>query len=232
MKVLIFVPARGGSKGILDKNIVELKGKPLIYYTLDIVNELMENKQYDWIPFISTDNEKISSFCNNYGFEIEYKRPKKHSSDKSLIINAIFDALDWLNQKKNIVPDAILLLQPTSPIRRTKDIMNAIKQVENNRTFSIVSVTKMREHPYECIETKGNKWSYLSKPDKQVSGRQDYKNNFFFIDGSFYLASVDFLIDNKSYLVENKTKFFLLDQRWPIDIDESDDLLVAESFLK
>ena len=85
MKVLIFVPARGGSKGILDKNIVELKGKPLIYYTLDIVNELMKNREYDWIPFISTDNEKISSFCNNYGFEIEYKRPKKHSSDKSLI---------------------------------------------------------------------------------------------------------------------------------------------------
>ena len=231
MKILIFIPARGGSKGIPRKNLMELNGKPLIQYTLEITQELMGNKKHEWVPFISTDDEEIESFCESRGFEMEYKRPKELATDKSPMIDAIEDALKWLEQKKNLTLDAVLLLQPTSPLRKGADTINAIKQVENEEDFSIVSVIRMREHPYECIETNENGWSFLSKPDHKTTGRQDYNDNFFFIDGSFYFASVGFLIKNKTFLIEDKTQFHILNQLWPIDIDDQEDLAVAELFL-
>jgi len=160
------------------------------------------------------------------------RRPKELSGDKSPMMEAIWDALKWLEQNKNLTPNAVLLLQPTSPLRKEEDIINAIKQVENEEDFSIVSVTRMREHPFECIETNENGWSFLSKPDNKSPGRQGYNDNFFFIDGSFYFASIGFLIKNKTFLIEDKTQFHILNQLWPIDIDDQEDLAVAEFFLR
>jgi len=231
MTILIFIPARGGSKGIIGKNLIELNGKPLIQYTLETARELMGDETHDWLPFISTDNEKILAFCKRQGFNMEYKRPKEFSGDKSLMIDAILDSLIWLDKMKNISPDAVLLLQPTSPLRKTSDILNAIKQVEDGDDYSIVSVTRLREHPYECIETNKNGWKLLSKPDHNPAGRQDYNDNFFFIDGSFYFASVDFFKRNLTYFIESKTDLYILDQLWPIDIDSLEDLKVASALI-
>ena len=231
MKILIFIPARGGSKGIPGKNLINLNGKPLIQYTLETAHELMENKKYDWIPFVSTDDNKIAEFCTRQGFNLEYSRPKELSGDKSLMIDAVFDALSWLESKNQIV-EAVLLLQPTSPMRKTTEVVNAIKQVAGKKTFSIISVTKMREHPYECIEALDDGWSFLAKPNMQPSGRQDYRDNYYFIDGSSYFASIDFLNKHQSFVKENITQYHLLDQPWSIDIDENDDLIVAEELIK
>ena len=198
---------------------------------METIQLLLNNDTYDWLPFVSTDDDQISSFCESQGFNMEYKRPKVLAGDKSSTIDAIWDALKWLEQKKDLIPNAVLLLQPTSPLRKEADIINAIKQVEDEEYFSIVSVTRMREHPYECIETNENGWSYLSKPRHKTEGSQNYNDNFFFIDGSFYFASVSFLKKNKTFLIEDKTKFHILNQRWPIDIDDQEDLAVAELFL-
>ena len=123
MKILIFVPARGGSKGIPGKNLINLLDKPLIGYTLDIIKELIKNKNHEWIPFISTDDSEISKYCKNQGFDMSYKRPKRISDDDSSVIDAIWDSNKWLNHK-NIFPDAVLLLQPTTPIRKKEDIIS------------------------------------------------------------------------------------------------------------
>jgi len=230
-RILIFIPARGGSKGIPGKNIVDLNGKPLIQYTLDTTNELLKNMIYDWIPFISTDDEKIVAICVSLGFDVPYKRPKALAGDRSAVLDAVWDVLNWLRQEKSVIPDSVLLLQPTSPLRNAYNIFEAINTVGEDTDFSIVSVTRMREHPFECVELKNDGWTYLRKTDKQVAGRQYYDSNFYFIDGSFYYASVGFLRKNQSFLVENETKFHVLDHFWPIDIDEKEDLVVAASLL-
>ena len=160
---------------------MKINGKKLIQYTLDTTNELMKDKTHDWLPFISTDNSKISEYCYKQGFMMEYTRPESLASDNSSIIEAIWDALKWLNQKKNIIPDAILLLQPTSPLRKTIDIINAINKIKNENTISIVSVTRMIEHPYDCIVANKDEWSYLSRPKSKAINRQDYNDNYFFI---------------------------------------------------
>lgn len=230
MKVLIFIPARGGSKGIPGKNLVKLNGLPLIQYSLDTVKELMRSNG-DWIPFISTDDVKISQYCEKQGFDMGYSRPKKFSKDDSPMIAAILDALNWLSKKKIFI-DSVLLLQPTSPLRKTSDLLDAIELVKYKKNFSIVSTTNMREHPNECIEINENKWSFLVEPKSLIQQRQSYESKYYFIDGSFYFASKNFLIENKTFLKENETEFYNLNNHWPIDIDEYDDLIVASAMMK
>lgn len=100
------------------------------------------------------------------------------------------------------------------------------------RLDSLVSVTVMREHPYECIKSQGESWKFLQKPDKSVTRRQDYKDKYYFLDGSFYLATVDFIKNHKSFVAEGKTFLFESSLRYSIDIDEWEDMYLAESLIK
>jgi CMP-N-acetylneuraminic acid synthetase len=90
----------------------------------------------------------------------------------------------------------------------------------------------MREHPYECIEVFEDGWSFLAKPNKQPTVRQDYSDNYYLIHGSSCFASIDFLYKHKSFVKENITQYNLLAQHWSIDFDEKDDLVVAEKIIK
>jgi len=227
MKILAFVPARGGSKGIKNKNLAMLGNKPLIYYTLQTVKKI-KNKAF---PFVSTDSKKIKNYCEKNGFKSEYIRPKKLATDKSYVLSAIFHALTWLNKNKNLKFDAVMLFNPTSPIRKINEVNKIIDSFKRKKINSIVSVTKMKEHPYECIKSNKVKWEYLQSSKKKITRRQNYPNNYFFIDGSIYLSKVSFLKKYNSFVVKNKTKLFKLSQYPSVDIDEIIDLKIAKLFL-
>ena len=107
MKTLIFVPARSGSKGIKNKNLIKLGNKKLIDYTLDLISELDKNFQ----TFVSTDSKIILNHCSKKGFQNKYLRPK-NLSKVSTIIDTIKHALEWLKLKNNYLPNIIILLQP------------------------------------------------------------------------------------------------------------------------
>lgn len=229
MKILCFIPARKNSKSIKNKNLVKLKKKPLIYHTLNISSKL--KNVYE---FVSTDSKKIRNYSNKFLKEkCTYLRPSNLSRDKSLLVDAVKDAIYWLNENKFLKFDAILVLQPTTPIRKLKDIKNAISLFKKKKYSSLVSVVPMKEHPYECIEINKNKWKFLKKNhDRIFSGRQQYKNNFYFIDGNFYLAKLDFYFKNRSFFKKNITNFYVQEKKWPIDIDHKEDLKLAETFFK
>jgi len=227
MNIMAFVPARGGSKGILRKNLVQLAGKPLLQHTLDHLKALGDTI----IPFISTDDVEIEEYCIRQGFDMSYQRPHYLAQDDSSIIDAVLDGLSWVQLNRRIEIDAVLLLQPTNPLRLMSEVLGAITYFLDENIDSLVSVTTMKEHPYECIEINKNGWSYLRIPTDDVIGRQQYQHNFFFIDGSFYLARVLFLKKYKQFVKEGVTKPFYLQRTWPIDIDVLDDLKVAEVFL-
>lgn len=225
MATLGFIPARGGSKGILKKNLVDLLGKPLIQYSLDIVKSLSHSSV---IPFISTDDAEISVYCRSQGFDMSYRRPAHISGDDSAVIDAVFDALDWCHYNVSEEIDSVLLLQPTNPLRSFKEAESAISRFRENDLDSLVSVTHMKEHPFDCIETYDSSWEYLKKPKSKVTNRQQHTKNFFFIDGTFYIVKIGFLQKYQSFVVEGKTDLFVLNRNWPIDIDELEDLRVAE----
>ena len=118
MRILGFVPARGGSRGIPKKNLVKLNGKPLIKYTLETLKKINHNVK----PFISTDDKSILNFCKKNGKYENYLRPKKLSNSKSNIIDAILHALDWL-EKTNQYKPREWFIAPLHIIEKTVELI-------------------------------------------------------------------------------------------------------------
>ena len=172
------------------------------------------------------------SYCREQGFATNYRRPDALSQDDSPVIDAVFDALIWHHAQGGQPIDAILLLQPTNPIRYIRELEMAIQYFQQSRIPSLVSATPVVEHPYGIIEAEGaENWTFVKKPPDHVFRRQDYADKYYTIDGSFYLSTVDFLIEHNKFLVETRTKIYFLEKRC-IDIDNPIDLLFAEALLQ
>ena len=138
----------------------------------------------------------------------------------------------WIKKSYGKTFDAILLLQPTTPIRQLKELKLAINLFRNKKLKSLISVTPMKEHPYDCIQLSGNKWNYLVNAPKKANRRQNYEKNFYFIDGAFFLAKVNFLKKNKSFINNKNTKFFVQKRERGVDINTPEDLSIAKALIK
>ncbi len=229
MKILGYIPARIGSKGIRRKNLAKLNGKPLVYYTVKFAKRL-EKKIY---PFVSTDSKKILRYTNSLlKIKNTYLRPKKLAMHKSKHAEGLMHALKWLKEKKNLNFDAVMLLQPTSPIREYKETIKAINIFKKSKINSILGVREVKEHPSEMIEKKNSKWNFIAKHNFKLEGRQNYKKNYFKIDGSLYICKINFLKKNKLFFKENSSHLFVLKNKKLIDIDNNLDLKIAENLIK
>lgn len=227
MNVMAFIPARGGSKGIPRKNLVRVAGRPLLEYTLEAARG---SKRISDV-FISTDNDDIAAFCLSRGFDVSYRRPRKLAGDSALLSDTLCDALEWLRRQGKPLPDAVVLLQPTSPLRTSRDIDSAIELFNVSKARTLISVHKMIEHPYECVRLKKNGWDFLVK-HPLVPGRQQYKENFYFINGALYIVTTKFFMKHRTFIVKGKTALFIMPAWRGVDVDTPDDLLLAEFYLK
>ena len=139
-KFLAIIPARGGSKGIPKKNIKSLLGKPLIQYTIE---SALKSKYLDKIV-VSTDDKKIADISEKLGAEIPCLRPKKLARDNTLILPVLQHMVNFLKKKENYNPFAIVLLQPTSPLRTVRHIDEAIELfLKKPKADSLVSVMQV-----------------------------------------------------------------------------------------
>jgi len=225
MSILGFIPARLGSKGLPDKNFKNFIGKPLVHYTLKLAKELGEVVY----PFLSSNDPRIIEYAKKLGYDSEYIRPNILSSDTSSVVDAVIHGLEFLENFKGKKFDSVILLQPTSPLRLYSDVKSAILNFRDNDYSSLASVCKMKEHPRECISLKeDNQWEYLVRNSEKVFNRQNYKDNYAFLDGSFYIAKVGFLKKNNRFVIENETKLFWIDSKYTIDIDYLEDFEFAE----
>jgi len=144
MRCLGLIGARGGSKGIPRKNLVDLAGHPLIYYTF---NEARKSKLLDRVV-LSTDDPEIAALAKSCGVEVPFLRPAHLASDTAVLADAIQHALEWLQDHEGYAPDAILLLQPTSPLRQTRHIDEALTLFQNENADSVISLSSPQEHPW------------------------------------------------------------------------------------
>lgn len=234
-EMVVFIPARGGSKGIIGKNLSLIGGKPLIVHTLDLCRELIGiNVIKGDSVLVSTDDAEIATVCASNGFATSYRRPTELATDDSQVVDAVLHGIAWYDKAFGRSTSDVMMLQPTSPLRRLQDVQHAVDCYRAKRHSSLVSVAPLREHPYESIELSedNQRWHFLRKSERAPSGRQGYPSNFGFIDGSIYIASLPFLKEHKSFLVENQTMPFLVDQRYPIDIDDPEDLMVADCLFR
>ncbi len=145
MKPLIIIPARGGSKGIPGKNIKKLGGKPLIEYTLEAARELFSDQQI----CVSTDSLEIKKVVENLGLAVPFLRPNELATDTASTYDVLLHALNFY-EHRNYKPDAVILLQTTSPFRTSTHISEALKLYSNNYDM-VVSVKKTKSNPYYVL---------------------------------------------------------------------------------
>lgn len=228
MSILAFIPARGGSKGIPHKNLVNLGGKPLIEHTIAAAKK---SKYIDDI-FISSDDIEIIEFCQTLNLNVPYKRPSILATDTASMVDTVCHALEWIRKSKCLEwPDDVLLLQPTSPLRSAADIDSAIEIYVDSKAGSLVSVHEMTQHPYECIKTFDNGWEFLQKSDPSIERRQDYPHNYFFINGAIYITKSDLILTRRTFISEGETEIYVMPPKRGYDIDTFYDLKVAEALL-
>lgn len=219
-KILAYIPARSGSKGIKNKNILLYKNKPLIFHTLKFARNL--NNVF---PFVSTDSPKYLDIVKNYQKKhFDYLRPKKYAKDNSLVQPGLKHALKWLKREKNMEFDNIILLQPTSPNRSIKFYNKIIKKYLKQKYQSLITVKPLIDNPEIMVNMKtASKWNFLVKHNFRKGGRQYYKK-FYKLDGNFYIFSKKFFQTYNCFFKENITRIEINYQKNNIDIDTKIDL--------
>ena len=156
-----------------------------------------------------------------------YIRPKHLSKDDSNIIDGVLDAISWLEREESFTPSDIMLLQPTSPFRESEKINKMLKFYREKNCDSIVSVSKMKDHPRKSIILRKKGWSFIKKDKHNITNRQLYEDDYYTINGCVYISKLKFLKRYHTFVKENKTQIYDLKQKINIDIDTQIDLDIA-----
>ena len=224
MKELVIIPARAGSQRIKNKNIKKLNGKPLVEYSIDHAKSIFDNHKI----CVTTDCTKIKNIALQKGLDVPFLRPKELSSDTSPTQDAIMHAIDWY-EKNQYIPDVVILLQPTSPLRDINDIKKAM-EIFNMSIDMVVSVKKSKSNPYYNLFEEENGFLYKSKKST-VTRSQDGPEVWEF-DGSIYIINVKSLKDKQ---IKDFTKIIKYEIKNPlrsVDVDDIIDFDYAEFVLK
>ena len=228
MKILAIIPARGGSKGIPRKNIVNLCGKPLIAYSIE---QALASK---WINrvIVSTEDEEIADVARKYGAEVPFMRPEEFAQDLSPDIDVFRHALKWLETNEGYVPDIVLNLRPTCPIREVETINQAVELFMNTpEADSLRSVCVSSKTPYKM-------WNIVDrylKPLLELPGVVEPFNLPRQVLPEVYGQTpyVDIVrtevITQKGEMSGDKILSFIIEEE--VDIDYPEDLVKAEKLL-
>tara|TARA_Y100000593_G_C4293776_1_gene329571 strand:- start:1045 stop:1752 length:708 start_codon:yes stop_codon:yes gene_type:complete len=233
ISILTLIPARSGSKGIPDKNIKLLNGKPLIQYSIDQAKKSKYTEQMRII--VSTDSEKYASIAKKLGAECPFLRPTEISQDLSTDYQFIEHALNYLKKKENYIPDIILQLRPTQPLRRVEDIdkcLDIFIQKRNNYD-SLRSVTKFEKSPYKMYSIEGENLIPLFK---EINGIKEPYNECrqHLPDTYLHTGYIDIFnskIIRKGTISGDRVYPYVLENTGIVDIDTMYDWEKAEKLL-
>lgn len=225
-RILSIIPARGGSKGIRKKNIKELNGKPLIVWT---INTAISSMHVDRV-IVSTDDKETADISKRFYAEVPFIRPSALATDGASTISVIEHTLKWLLENQSYKSEAVLLLQPTSPLRTVDDIDSAVRLFRQNHTRAVVSVSESETHPWLCNTLpEDNNMSEFLRPEVINKRRQDFPP-YYQVNGAIYLAEIDYLFMQKGFMGP-QTYAYVMPKDRSIDIDTPSDFEYAEFLL-
>lgn len=231
MKILITLCARGGSKGIPGKNIIDIKGKPLIAYSIELAQEILPHYQVEIA--LSTDNQEIKNVAKKWGINVSYNRPAELSKDETGKIETIFDLLSFQEKELNKKYDYILDLDISSPLRTREDVENAFELIHSDKNaLSLFSVNPSHRNPYFNMVEQNEEgyFDLVKKLPESVLSRQtsplvyDLNASFYWYRRSFFDMGLITPITSKSLIYEMDHICF--------DLDNQDDLLYLKFLIK
>jgi CMP-N,N'-diacetyllegionaminic acid synthase len=226
MKSIAVIPARSGSKGLKDKNIKLLNGKPLIWYS---IQSAITSGCFDEV-MVSTDSEKYAKIARACGASVPFLRSEAMSTDKASSWETVQEVLDnYKGLGKSF--DAVMLLQPTSPLRTADDIKKAFAILEDKKADSVVGVCEMDHSPLwsNVLPENGCLDGFIRPEVKESSGRQSLPT-YYRINGAIYLTKVTNKLGADLY--SDSGYAYVMAQAKSIDIDTELDFRMAEFLLK
>jgi N-acylneuraminate cytidylyltransferase len=220
MKIVCIIPARGGSKGIPRKNILDFCGKPLIAWSIE---QALESQYIDKV-YVSTDDKKIAEISKKYGAEI-IQRPSELSTDTASSEEALLHALSIIEKQTKV--DAVLFLQATSPIRESKDIDEAIETFQSQGADSLFSAAILEDF---CIWKKENNILKSITFDYKNRGRRQDREPYYLENGSLYIFKPEILHKYKNRL-GGKIIMYIMPYWKSFEIDTWEDIEICEYFM-
>lgn len=228
MKILGIIPAREGSKGIPNKNIKLLGGKPLLQFTTEVA---LQCKSIDKL-ILSSDSDEIIKVGKNLGLEVPFKRPKKLAEDITPTLPVILHALEHF-ESKGLFFDAVCILQVTSPFRKVDFVEKAIKIFIDKDTDSLISVLEIPHeyNPHWAFKEDKNRNLKIATGDKKIISQRQKLPKSYHRDGSIYITKTSVLKEQKS-LFGNSISYIESSKEMYVNIDTLQDWHKAEELLK
>jgi len=216
--VLSIIPARGGSKGLLRKNILDFSGKPLIAWTI----EASLSSRHITKTVVNSDDDEILDIAKHYGVDA-LKRPHELATDTAYINSVVKHTIESIGEQY----DNIILLQPTSPLRDSEDVDRAIEKFHQLNVNSLFSACEVSQHPFDMFHINDSELDYFYKKDKFIKNRQEYKK-VYFEDGSMYICNVQWFKRHEVF-VTSKSVVYEINKKHAVDIDTEYDFIIAEA---
>jgi len=227
MKKIISICARKGSKGVINKNLRELLGKPLLAYSIE---QALASGRFDYVA-VSSDSEEILELSKKYGANVLIRRPDSLAQDTSpkleVIKHCFLESERLLDQKFEYVVD----LDATSPLRSPEDIIAVMNLIEKKDVDNVITAMPARRSPYfNMVELDMNGSARLSKGEAKYYRRQDCPRCYD-MNASIYAWKRDTFLDKMALFLPN-TKLYVMPEERSIDIDTPFDFKVVEFLMK
>lgn len=222
---IAIIPARSGSKGVKDKNIRELLGKPLLAYSIEAAEK---SGCFDNI-FVSTDDERYALIAEKYGADASFLRSEETSSDTADSWSVVREVIDRLKiQGKRY--DNIMLLQPTSPLRTEQDIISSFDLMTLKNANAILSITEAEHSPLWCNTIEEDLCMDHFRNEKYAKYPRQMLPKYYRLNGAIYLLKTEELYKQKMFA--DKCYAYIMPEERSIDIDTEMDFKIAELYLK
>ncbi len=227
MSILGTICARGGSKGVKNKNIRLLLGKPLISYSINALKSWAKTNRI----VCSTDSDKILEIAKEYGAETPFVRPAEMATDTASKLDVLKHLLNFCEAEENIKYDYIVDLDPTAPLRSVEDIDLCYNKIINNDADLIVSVYKADKNPYfNMLELDENNYAHLVKDSKDAIVARQKAPIVYSMNASIYVYKRDYLMNN-SKVLSGKVLIHEMPE-FTIDVDKPLDFEIIKLILK
>ena len=219
---LAIIPARGGSKRLPRKNLLDLCGKPLIAWSI----EAALKSKYISKVIVSSDDEEILNIAKEYKADF-IKRPDELASDTATTFDTLKHTLE--NVEKY---DYVVLLQPTSPLRTEKHINEAIELLEEKNADAIISVCEMEHSPLwsNTLDENLDITNFLR--DEVLNKRSQDLPKYYRLNGAIYICKTDKLLQNKGFFLKENIYAYKMNKKHSVDIDEEIDFIIAEKLMQ
>ncbi len=224
MKILIVIPARGGSKGVHRKNIKLLAEKPLIQYTIQASQKMFQNQQI----CVSTDSLEIKEVVESLGLKVPFLRPESLATDTASTYEVLEHAIEYY-ESQGYYADVLVLLQATSPFRTDKHIYEALQLFDKDCEM-VVSVKETKANPYYLLKEENDEGWLFSSKKGSFTRRQDCPK-VYELNGAIYIINVKALKEKKSLTDFVRIKKYVMDEKSSHDIDSDFDWKIAEILL-